>query len=761
MKRIILLLLFSFAANAQEHNIWYFGSYAGLDFNTGTPMALTNGQLSTLEGSASVADAYGNLLFYTDGLEIWNKEHGVMQNGDGLMGDSSSIQSALIVKKPNSETIYYVFTTNANQNSGGFRYSVVDMEGDGGLGAVTEKNILLHVPTTEAVNVAWHSNGEDIWVVAHNYGNNIFSSYLVTDAGVSVNPVTSASGYTLSGMGQCSMKLSPDGSKLAFAVQDMENGLQLFDFNSGTGVVSNPVSLSGNNNYGLEFSPSGTILYTGTIYELYQYDLQANDINASRLEIFAVADIGFSGEIASLQRAPDNKIYIARKNLNTLSVINNPDVVGLLCDFQEYGINLGDYPHNSMFGLPNTILSPQYDIHISETSVCAGQELVLSLKNSSVGFESYVWDFGDGTTSVAQTPGHSYTSEGKYIIKLTVERGGLIKIIEKPIEVFPVPEITQLPDIIQCDEAGNGTALFNLEPQKAIILTNHSPDDYIVSFYPSLQQAESGNGELALSFMNTQNPQTLYARMQHKDSGCFAITSFRLIVASRPEIDMADIYWLCKGSSIQVSAPEGLEAYSWSTGETTRTISIDEPGSYTITVSLLIDGRLCENSKTFVVNESQPPVIKQINRSDWTDNQNKISVVTLTQGSYEYSLDGSIFQDSPDFSALESGIYTVYVRDKNGCGTDKREVVLLMYPKYFTPNGDNVNDVWRIKYSWHEPDMKIYIYDRYGRQIISFNGDSGGWDGKYNGADLPATDYWFLLERQDGRQQRGHFSLIR
>lgn len=761
MRGIILVLLFTITTNSQEHNMWYFGSYAGLDFNGGAPLVLNDGQLNTLEGSASVAGAYGNLLFYTDGIRVWNKAHGIMQNGQNLMGDSSSIQSALIVKKPGGEAIYYIFTTNASQNTGGLMYSVVDMEGDSGLGTVIEKNLLLQASTTEAVNAAWHSNGEDVWVVAHNYGGNIFSAYLVTDAGVSVSPVTSASGNTVNGMGQCSMKLSPDGSKLAFAVQDIQDGLQLFDFNAETGVVSHPVSLSGNDNYGLEFSTSGSILYTGSIFGLYQYDLTANDINASRLELFSISGMGFSGEIASLQMAPDSKIYIARKSLNILSVINNPNVVGSGCDFQEEGINLGDYPRGSMFGLPNTVLSPQYSVNIGTTSVCAGQELTLSLKSPATQFVNYLWDFGDGTTSVAEAPVHVYHSAGNYILKLTVERHGLIKTIEKLIEVFPIPEIAQPENMTLCDEQGRGTALFDLELQKAAILANNPDDGHVVSFYSSLQEAESGVNELPLQFTNSQNPQTLYARKQHNNSGCFAITSFQVIASPKPVIDMTDIYWMCKGNSIQVSAPEGFETYSWSTGETYRTITIDKPGIYTVTVSLLIDGRLCGNSKTLNVYESQPPVIKQINVSDWTPIQNRISVVVFSAGNYEYSLDGNFFQDSPEFLELEDGIYTVYVRDKNGCGTDMKEVALLMYPKFFTPNEDGVNDVWRIKYSWYEPDLRVYIFDRYGRQITSLAGTSAGWDGKYNGTDLPATDYWFSVERQDGKTQMGHFSLVR
>src|SRR5437764_1215512 len=115
MKKILLIYLFlictaSFAQ--KEANNWYFGRNAGVTFNGGAPVAVTNGQLNTLEGCASISDANGNLLFYTDGIKVWNKNHVVMTNGTGLRGDPSSTQSGIIVPKPGSSTIYYIFTVD-------------------------------------------------------------------------------------------------------------------------------------------------------------------------------------------------------------------------------------------------------------------------------------------------------------------------------------------------------------------------------------------------------------------------------------------------------------------------------------------------------------------------------------------------------------------------------------------------------------------------------------------------------------------------
>ena len=130
-------------------------------------------------------------------------------------------------------------------------------------------------------------------------------------------------------------------------------------------------------------------------------------------------------------------------------------------------------------------------------------------------------------------------------------------------------------------------------------------------------------------------------------------------------------------------------------------------------------------------------------------------------GDYEYSLDNETYQDSPTFSDLPFGAYRVYVRDKFGCGTVDMDAFLLMYPKYFTPNGDGHNDIWSIKLSYTEPDMKIRIFDRHGKFIAEIEPGGIGWDGTYNGKDMPSNDYWFSIRRQDGQEHRGHFALKR
>jgi gliding motility-associated-like protein len=137
------------------------------------------------------------------------------------------------------------------------------------------------------------------------------------------------------------------------------------------------------------------------------------------------------------------------------------------------------------------------------------------------------------------------------------------------------------------------------------------------------------------------------------------------------------------------------------------------------------------------------------------------SITIQAQGNFEFSLDGIHYGDQPYFGHLPMGEYQIYVRDKSDCGVVVKDAYLLMYPKYFTPNADGYHDFWNIIGSTTDPNMKISIFDRYGKLITSFFGRDLGWDGTYNEKALPSNDYWFVVSRSNGKNYKGHFTLKR
>ncbi|TRW27410.1 T9SS type B sorting domain-containing protein [Flavobacterium zepuense] len=319
------------------------------------------------------------------------------------------------------------------------------------------------------------------------------------------------------------------------------------------------------------------------------------------------------------------------------------------------------------------------------------------------------------------------------------------------------------PDLYACAGDGSGTGVFDLTQQDAAVLNVQDPSLYTVTYHSSLNDATTGANPLPLILTTAST--MVYARVQYvANPSCVATSAFYIEVKNLITLSMQDEYRACEGENITITADPGYTSYVWSTGQTGQSISVTQPGAYTVTVS---DAFQCPATKTVNVFVGAAPVISSIEVVDWTDHNNIITVI-MEQNSnasiqnFEYSINGIDWQQSNVFTGLDPGKYEVYVRDANDCGNDGGIVYLLSYPKYFTPNGDGENETWRIKFSTAaEPGLIVYIYDRYGKLLTGFGANDVGWDGTYNGAVMPSTDYWFVVKRQNGKECRGHFAMIR
>ena len=450
---IIFLLITTYQVNGQNQAAnWYFGDYAGLNFQSGNPVPILDGALTTWEGCSSISNTSGALRFYTDGSFIWDRHNELMPNGSGLMGNTSSTQSGIIVPKPGSSNLYYVFTidevgTTPSGGTNGLRYSLVDMNLNGFLGDVvdTVKNILLTAPMCEKLTAIGHANGTDIWVISQKWGTNDFYSYLVTSSGVNETPVVSTAGIVIQGDDDNAkgyMKVSPDGTTLAKANAGLKS-VEIFGFSTTTGQVSNTNIITdnglGGEPYGIEFSPNGNLLYVNTWKNnpgriLYQYDLTAPDIVASRLQIA-------TGTEGALQLAPDNRIYVAQSNSSNISVINVPNEIGSACQFSFGTVSLGG--NSSNWGLPPFIQSFfSFNPGYYYGPACYGDSTQF-YENSSSEPDSLEWNFGDGASgsnfSTEPDPLHLFSSTGIFFVKLTVWISGvegsvthLVRVSDKP-----------------------------------------------------------------------------------------------------------------------------------------------------------------------------------------------------------------------------------------------------------------------------------------------------------------------------------------
>lgn len=397
---IIFFLSIFLAFSQKEASIWYFGEGAGLIFDNkaDNPTVLIDGAMIAPEGCCSISDFEGNLLFYSNGETIWNKNHRIMKNGEGLAGSIYSTQSVIILPKPSDQKLYYVFTINSDDENIGLQYSIVDISLDNQLGEVIEKNIPLFTPVAEKINATRHKNGKDFWIITHELYTNRFVSFLLTKDGLQPNTVFSSVGLTYIGnrsINMGSLKISPDGKKLACGVFSKFT-FELFDFDNETGRVYNPISIPTNeslNAYSCEFSPDTKKLYTSSFdsfVRLYQYDLSSGNPDVIINSAVLIADIDAINVLGTLQLAPNGKIYIASNKSYYLGVIEKPNESGMNCAYNPKGVFLNN--KISRLGLPNVIYdyyNPELieiSVSLPDTSAFVGEtiSLPLMLKNHNI-----------------------------------------------------------------------------------------------------------------------------------------------------------------------------------------------------------------------------------------------------------------------------------------------------------------------------------------------------------------------------------------
>jgi len=343
---ILQLFIVNLCFSQKEANVWIFQNGLGIDFNYDRFSSFNVTGMKQSGGSASICDKEtGQLLFYTDGRTVWDRNFAVMPNGTGLTGGYHTTQAALIVPYPKKSHLYYLFTTKSfadpaknNENDSehtGLHYSIINMNLGNGLGDVEEmeKNNLLFAKSTGNITAIPHRNGRDYWMITHEWGSNRFLVYLINDRGIEGPSFFSIGAHHLSNDLDGWLIPSPNGEKLASAVYDLVNGtLELYDFDNDTGNISNHQVLG---NYprllGLSFSPDNSKLYF-TYYDqddpsvtrggLFQMDLNHNtnqDILNSLTKLYFLHETGVGGYDTlpgmSLQLAPDGRLYSSQTGL--------------------------------------------------------------------------------------------------------------------------------------------------------------------------------------------------------------------------------------------------------------------------------------------------------------------------------------------------------------------------------------------------------------------------------------------------------------
>lgn len=402
---------------------------------------MISSQMFSAEQCASVSHpTTGNLLFYTDGLVVWNANNVQMPNGNGLRGGlfKSCSQGPAIVPFPDNPNKYYIFTLDEMEFDvyEGLKYSIVDMSLNGGLGdvEVATKNTPVYADSlTEKITVVRSEEIRGYWVIVHRCNRNEFLSFKVSGCDVSTVPVVSAVGTPLIGGPDPnyripfygSLKANPAGTRLGMPI-DGSKFLEFYDFNKTTGVVSNPIKIEVTDNtpttpttdlrkYGAAFSPDGSKFYFSNLISVYQLNLAAYDSLSIATSLTLVGTP--SNTPFQLELAPNNRIYVGKAISSQLSCIPNPNAAGTACGFIDASVALTG---SCRLGLPGRVPERNFqDPPLSFSYDCLTKNIEIQVMG--INSTAITWNMGvPGGTLSGNPVTYTYSDSGNYTITASI-----------------------------------------------------------------------------------------------------------------------------------------------------------------------------------------------------------------------------------------------------------------------------------------------------------------------------------------------------
>jgi len=712
MKRFSILLInviiIQFGISQNQANIWHICHGVGLDFNNGEPVPTSYNPPISRNAYSTICDENGNLLFSCNAKQITNKNNVVMQNGDNIIGQNNSSQGIVIVQKPGSDHLYYVFSVDFGQFVDlGMHYSIVDMNLDGGLGAVTsEKNVEIEAgyDAFDKLNAAYHANGKDIWIIVRKYTEDSYASFLLTENGLNPEPVISPTrdinnlvdpDATIG-----TMKLSYDKKYLVTANKFEEGDdpyIVTFDvnrFNSQTGDVEFLYTIALNiglptsdiEPFAVEFSPDSKFLYL-TAYnqinspdnfmELYQYEMQYIEDSLAFIQSSVIIA---QGPVNGLQLARDGKIYCTGFDYGSydyISVINKPWEKGTACDYQADAIYMGN--EKVYWFLPNQLLD--YLLRFEWDNNCSG--IPINFKPNFIPDpQNIIWDFGDGSATTTELwPVHTYDQAGEYEISVVVHYyptdnypNGRIERTSRVIEINASPQVDLGADMEIC------------EGSSVELTAGSDPGFYVWS------TGVFGDDKFSITVSDTG---TYWVEVTN-EADCAVRDSIHIAYYPKTTIDETNLTIIptsCAGTSGQIlglsaigTAPLTYEWYDASgnfivTGSDITGLGV---GNYYLKVT---DGNGCEiTSNAYTITDAGDVVVTDVVSNDTHCGQSIGSIEITAEPSPTdllYSIDNGNTWQTGDwvFNNLAADNYEILAKDISGCvGVYSNSVIINDIP---------------------------------------------------------------------------------
>ncbi len=701
IKLVLVLFFFLFLpwlshAQHKQPNIWYFGEFAGLDFNSGEPRAIP-GRTWTPMGTSIYSDSSGNLLFYSDGIDLFNKNHQVMVNGSDLAGgDYTVTQRVLIVKKPNSDNVFYVFIvgrgTNGPTGLYGLWYNIVDINGDNGLGVVIERDIFLSVAydAQEKLFAVKHENKEDIWIITRKIKEDKFASFLLTASGLNTIPILSDAHnmqHPANGDTRGYMKVSYNKKYLLSAYLDSNPSfiIEVCKFDAVTGAIDflyYEMKLDEQGRklkpFGIEFSPDSKYAYIAfTTFDddvdIYQYDMQYIE----NVGLFTQSAIKISsGPGQGLQLATDGKIYcswpetIGGGSYHYISIIHKPWKRGIECDFEPDAIDLGNADVKWCF--PNILLDYLYRFEWEGS--CSGPDNGITFHpNFQPTPASITWNFSD---------------------------------------------------------------------------PNAGDDSISTQLYPTHYFTHGGEFEVAVDVNYPPTPNYPFGRFEH--------TSRIVTVEQSPQPNLGADTLACEGNSIILNAGNEQGFYVWSDGTigaNVNTITVADTGIYW---AKLTNSHGCSTTDSIHVGWFQKAIFNEDNLvitptscSGSNGSITGIVIEGIVPDYWEwYDGNGNPLSTDIDIYGLSVGNYFLHVTDSNGCLTISNSYTV-------TDGGDiQITDVTQSNSHCSQNNGTISISATSGGsnnfQYSILNGASGSWQTDSLFIGLSSGDYFIMVKDPSG-----------
>ncbi|WPP48543.1 T9SS type B sorting domain-containing protein [Catalinimonas niigatensis] len=700
----------------QTYNVWYFGNGAGIDFNTlyddpdnpddGQITPIGDGAQTAPEGVGAVSDGNGDILFYTDGQSVFFRDrisgtHIPLTDPNGQPVQIGSNESTMVgmVQVPGADGVYYIFTTTPSDDpTGGYEltYSIVDLKQQ----AIVSTGNLLFAKSTERVTI-YGGNGSSATLVAHEYGNNTFRTYPITEQGIG-NPVLSSVGsvHELDNPAEAQgyMKIGGDstGTILAVVIPGDNPRVELFNLDQQTGQITDPVSVdfSGQNAqpYGVEIltdTLNNTVLVVTTDNGLYSAIIDRPVVEGSAVNI--IRDPDFSGNFGAVQRGPDGQLYVAQEGSSQLTAISVDPNTGDISAGNTVELPGGA---TSGLGLPDNIQTGGNsfpDPAITVDNACVGNEISFSAQGRDDVIETYSWEIvrqSDGLNvglpdSLVTEQSFTFTLDevGSYIARVTLSNPcDADTVLTQTFEVGQAAEVTLPESVNLCNGEVEVTAIDPNTPD----IANYT--------FTWVQVGATGGGNLPNQNTISISEGGDYTVTVTNADGCESEGTV-FVVDNRPEINLPEDFTLCQGETreldVEIPSPRrNPSGYEWvildDNDQTVATseepvIEVSEltpdPGVYRYTVTVTDDApEGCFIQDTVVVTIEEAPVLGEPTTVDPECGEEDGSI-TLDLGGADPSAlsfswvdpNGSPFIATETATGLASGNYQVTVTNVTGC----------------------------------------------------------------------------------------------